>query len=356
MESQIVKPYKKYLIVWMDILGFKERVKKSASNEVEIDNIKDTLELANSLAMYFSQTTKLATVEAGVFSDTIVITCPNPDVAAVFGAIGMTSLYQIVMAKQRHFLRGAAVIGALYSKGKNIVFGPAIIHAMEMEKVGIWPRIVVDPRLQEEIAPLTVAKLRFVSRQADVSISSHSIKENIEPANEYTINNLVKTFLKQGADGILYIDYLRCAFDILMPMRWALQLSKKASPVMKIIEMDLLPTHRDAIIATLKSDEYKNNIEVLTKYHSLAKYHNDVIDTLSELLLTLPDTVEMTQSIDFQFMYALFSPMLKWAKIGMTENDKRTLFHKNLKKLSERVHEFKEYKIDLPEKFPQMYR
>jgi hypothetical protein len=259
------------------------------------------------------------------------------------------------MAKECHFVRGAAVIGAHYSDGRNIAFGPAIIKAHAMEKIAVWPRIVIDPELKEQIEPIAVEKLGEIAGIYDMPLPS----SNIEQLNKDTIKAFTEAFFKQSNDGIRYVDYLRCAFDTLMPMKWALELSREpVDPlVMQIVEMDLLPTHRASLLETLQSDEVKNNIEVLTKYHSLAQYHNDSVDTLYTILSSVPGTAnEMMEIFDFSFMWGYLCAVLPSVKAAMPENESKNLVNRKLKELAERKDELKKYRIELPREFPQLYR
>src|SRR4030042_2031356 len=147
------------MIVWMDILGFKDMVMKGRKSQKETQNIASILREADDLAKSYSKEYKEMDIKAGIFSDTILITCTNPDVNTAGVLIGIASIYQVALLKGRCFTRGAAVIDNHYSRA-NISFGPGIIRAIGAEKLAVWPRVVISPEMMSKLEPISLEKVK----------------------------------------------------------------------------------------------------------------------------------------------------------------------------------------------------
>lgn len=352
MNIQIVEPYKKYLIVWMDILGFKNRVRKSCCNQSEIMGIVDTLKLADKLAQ-MSPANKIANLRANIFSDSIFMSCSEPDSNALYAALGMASIYQATMATRGYFLRGAAIVGAHYLEG-NIAFGPTVIEALELEKLAVWARVIIDPNLLDQLETLNEAKWKLLKELSDLPLPVISVKEDYDRFTKAHKEGFAQVFLKRGSEGIQYIDYLRFAFDTFAALKLVSPLSKDIEPNMReIIDMDLFREHGNAIKEAIKF--FKDDIEILAKYHSLAIYHNEAVDTICQTLSDEFDAIETCTNPDFIFICGVAVAALYQSGVRMTKNDRNDYLKEKINQISKRGDEFKECKIELPKVFPRLY-
>lgn len=347
MKSQIVKPYEKYMIVLIDILGFKDKVNKCRDNERQIQDIVNMFRLTNKLASLFTENpwARLFKIEVNIISDSIGMTCRNPDINAAYLLMQIASFWQVTMAREYYFVRGSVIIDSHYHE-KNIAFGPAVIKALEMEKLAGWPRVVIAPNLLQQV-DATSEKIRGIL--ADLSDTPY-------PIGEQDLKNYIETAaIERGCEGLQYVNYLRVAFTVLTPMKWVLKYGKLDDPEIRaIIEMDLWPTHRDAIVAKAKSIEPKDDIEKLMKYHSLAVYHNNVIDTLYKSLSNDFDDIVAAPTSDFNRM--LKGALTQFRQSGVSKLEAyRKEFLNELKKLWQQRDKFAQYKIALREVFPQLY-
>lgn len=336
MRQQVIKPYEKYLIIWMDILGFKYRVIKAGRNRKEIADIENALVLSEKIARKIST----SGIKTRVFSDSIVMTRKQPDINEINMAAFFASIYQLILTQKGYFLRGAAIVGSHYSKG-NIAFGPAIIEALKMEKFAVWPRVLIAPNLLSEIEPIARKSLREYAKRIGKSLSF--VCDNIQELDKIKKNEFVEFMTRQDVDGLPYMDYLRTGFHILTAMRWVSEyLSSEVDPEMKdIIDMNVLLEHKKAIIKVAKSAHLQDEIRILTKYYSMANYHNEVVDMLQI----------MTHTEEMRIINLARGPL---AHASISEDEKEDFLIRKLKELREQRTKFKKYKIGLTDVFPSL--
>lgn len=81
-------------------------------------------------------------VEVGAFSDNIVVSMPKGHDARIVGAAATISRDLL----QLGFLcRGGIALGPLYHR-ESVVFGPALVDAVSLEKEAVFPRILLAPK------------------------------------------------------------------------------------------------------------------------------------------------------------------------------------------------------------------
>ena len=352
MKSLIVKPYKKYMIVWMDILGFEDKVNKASNNQKEIKNIVKVLEEAKKLAEAFNWSHRSVKVKSQSFSDNIVIVCPKPDTNAVCLLFIMVSLYQISMVAARYFLRGAAAIDSHYSKG-NIVFGPGIIQAVRMEKKAVWPRVIIVPNLQQNIEPVSQRFLNLIFGILGVTSLPTFGKNQLEELDRDFRNAIETLFLTRSEEGFQYVNYLRLAFDLLAGIKWVSEYAELDAP--ELVKMPVLSVHKDAIVKEAQAKNVKHDHGLLAKYHSLAVYHNSVVDTLYDSLAKTFDPTKLTLSTDLDLIYCTAHGLFMAKKVGISEEEKEDFLNKKISALSKNRHELIDCKIELSKVFPALY-
>lgn len=161
--------YEEYVIGFIDILGFKEIVRKQSFEDVQ--NIykifsdafdsRSPKSLERSLFLMENRpdgTFNLdkSKMQIGLFSDCVIWTYPCKDITEV-------SYFALIMALKSYFngllsmmffrgiaVRGGVTIGNLHING-NKIFGPALIRAIELEQLADHPRIVIDKALIDRI-------------------------------------------------------------------------------------------------------------------------------------------------------------------------------------------------------------
>lgn len=183
--------YEERLCLFLDILGFKamieETVKdvdqstKTSHRKMTVPQVYSALNAINE-AMTFDlpglssmvKTTKRVTQ----FSDSIVVSYRMSEPGAVFEMLFDIYQLQILMIQRGLSVRGAITSGSLFHD-KALVFGPALVEAAELEKLAIYPRVILSPDLLEK------GMVDYHGR------------------SDQTVKNLVK----EDLDGMYYIDY-----------------------------------------------------------------------------------------------------------------------------------------------------
>jgi hypothetical protein len=244
------KSYQKSIVVFLDILGFKDKIQRSGSDPRKVQAIYRMLHEAQEVASFFEKRKAKALrslkkdFQSRMFSDTIVISHPeiSDDLFRIIAGIVMS--FQMLTIIHGSFLRGAVVFGDLY-KRRDVIFGPAIIRAYEMEHLAVWPRVIIDPSV--------------LDKPSQGLRSAH--------------------FLLRDEDGLPYMDYLKEAFmrHLVLRQRFKRRVTKPESLLLK---------HRQAILKAMNIEGDKSNLNILTKYHAVAVYHNRVIDEIFDFSLS----------------------------------------------------------------------
>jgi hypothetical protein len=150
--------YKKRLILFIDILGFRDFIKNTQQNYC--DEISDFISLINSLHSDLNlnpdtdirQQMKLLSLEntsISQFSDSIVIST-DAIIPEQFEQLIMDVINIISTGYYYGFIfRGAITFGEIYHEN-NSMFGPGFIRAFDLEqKLAIYPRVVIDNNVFE---------------------------------------------------------------------------------------------------------------------------------------------------------------------------------------------------------------
>ena len=229
--------YGRYLVAYLDIIGFEDMIKnmKSASTIARI------LEKVHKIASWVGPYSSVDPIVMSHFSDTIVVTVPynNETPGSPYLAMINISLLQATLTKHDCFLRGAIAIGKHYQNTKTrAMFGSAYLKAYKLEKTAIWPRVILDRsalRLQKTLG----------------------------------------SSLSRGDDGLVFIDYLKLAFDVALAMGNSQNVSTTTPFTYRPIQF--IDDHKDAILRATRGIK---DVTILQKYHYLASYHNKVVKTL----------------------------------------------------------------------------
>ena len=241
--------YKKAIVSFVDVLGFRDLIEHSTSREVKskldllmkfaASNVEDPLDYS-------------FMAESISFSDCIVRVRrieKEPNLANPLGLV----FYEILdllhaqgeLLNQGILIRGGVAFGDIYFK-KNQIYGPALVQAYELEaKYAVYPRIVISPDLINETRTNKLLKSE-----------SHTHGQELEYIEKLT---------KQGDDGLWFIDYIR-----------AME-SELDDPA---IYPSYLLKHKKIICDGAK--EFQKINQTLSKYLWMAKYHNDFIGKIPD--------------------------------------------------------------------------
>lgn len=183
--------YEERLCLFLDILGFKAKIDdsvrdiaktpKSAERQMTASRIHDALSAISSAmnSSNFDLNPELkSSKQVSQFSDSIVVSYRLDERGVVFDMLYDIYLLQIQMVQRGFLVRGAITVGKLFHD-KHIVFGPALVEAAELEKLAMYPRVILG--------------------QDIVLLGSLDMYGN----RDGTVASLVKLDL----DGMCYIDY-----------------------------------------------------------------------------------------------------------------------------------------------------
>ena len=241
MPNQPQSNYRRAIVTYLDILGFREIVSsKSAS---EIAQILVTLKEISSDGN--DAETVLEPGDAGsiAFSDAVVRVCPvdaGHKTGAVYHELNSLAFAQAALAEEGVFLRGGVTIGDIsFDPAARFIFGPALVRAYDLESnFAIYPRIVIDPSL-------IAAHSQEIALRGD----GHTVEQDWKYVSEV---------IAKADDQLYFIDYLRVAMD-------AVESGDLPSP-------DYLLHHRERVISA--ASLLKGFYNAKQKYYWLSNYHN----------------------------------------------------------------------------------
>jgi hypothetical protein len=241
--------YRKSLLAYLDIQGFKKKVYKSLKFGEEADAIYELLRVHHRTTQIINEGKEAPSVEmtklkGTSFSDNIVISLPGMNDKTFRSFVHLVTYFQWETTDYYSFLRGAIVFGDICHT-KELIFGPAIIQAYEMErKVAVWPRVVVDPQL--------IGLLSEENRQYVFDI-----------------------MLSKDVNGLPFVDYLRYIFL----SKLVEETNGTGKTPLSLLAADFVFTqHRNAIWLVLAEPRLPRR--VVSGFHTLSIYHNDCIDRI----------------------------------------------------------------------------
>lgn len=229
-------------VCYADILGYKHLVQQA----IDAGQMNSFLmRLRRALSRAYTQIREHSKISfraslfsIKVFTDNIVIGYPlerpiirdgAPELSDV---IGIFSEFQVGLAVEGFFVRGGIAYGDHYMD-KDIVFGDALLKAVNLEKRGGPPRICLD------------------------SSAIDFIKRHLEFDQDYIEFSSYYQALFRDADGAIFLNYLSEIFH--------------AFPDGGIF-LDILKGHKHSIIRGLM--DYKAEPNIRAKFEWAARYHN----------------------------------------------------------------------------------
>jgi hypothetical protein len=231
--------YAPHLVTYIDIMGFRDMVADKSPNYISkvIRLVKEAFEPDKRLKKTYEESYVN-------FSDLIVHTIPLKSKANIQHRSGLVfyRILDIVHGQAKLIddgivVRGALTVGGM-EKSYNVLFGPALISAYDLErKSARFPLIVVDPTLLREFKINPLLQLT-----------------NYEHDAEY-----VWQYLRKDAEGFTFVDYLGGLVHEIDPADY----------------IDFLRRHKSFVEHSLL--EFKSNAPVFAKYKWLKDYHNEIV-------------------------------------------------------------------------------
>ena len=238
-------------VCYADVLGFKARTESAfESGEAEefLKSIKNSLGSAYEEVRQIKELLGAAgsDFDMKVFTDNVVVAYPSEHLEIELGERELGTLLMLFARVQAGFaaegflLRGAISFGPNF-QDEDIAYGLALLEAVDLDKSGGSPRLVIAPSVEPWIA----RQLRTYGR--------------VEWAPHYD------ALLEDPRDGRLFINYLDVVFENYSDFE---------------INYELLAAHRETVNRGL--EEYVSDKHVRQKYEWLATYHNYVCRQFAE--------------------------------------------------------------------------
>jgi len=141
--------YEYRVVAFLDILGFSKLTKDSEHNQQMFDIIFDAITSVRLMAHELRQG-GLNRPEIALFSDNIAISYKADGGCSEFNLLADAILIQTYLLYKGVLVRGGITKGLLY-QSSNLIFGPALVKAYEIEsRYAVYPRIVVDESIKGE--------------------------------------------------------------------------------------------------------------------------------------------------------------------------------------------------------------
>ncbi|MEK3977302.1 hypothetical protein MKZ20_21955 [Psychrobacillus sp. FSL K6-2684] len=234
--------YEERVIVFIDILGFREHINLSVKEPDYFIKLRDVL---NYISSYQKKNygdgfraQKDIGKEVTVFSDSVVISYPVELPGSVYYLLMDIIYLQLDMLQAGILFRGGVTVGKL-CHDDNIVYGPAMNEAYELEsKVAVYPRVIVSEKVIKK-----------------------GIENPLNPPKQEL--EYIASLLKQDFDEQYYIDFMS---------QW--------QEVDDVLYFDALSKIKIVIEKAIEDTKSVPNVKA--KYQWLKRYYNSVLDTLDE--------------------------------------------------------------------------
>lgn len=235
--------YRKSIVTFIDILGFRELVN---NDQARVQEIGEILAEFGSISQgeVTDQDHPSGLCRAIRFSDSVVRVCPidsHDKLGALHSELLSLVHIQGTLAAKGVFIRGGVTVGSVYCT-QDQIFGPGMIRAFDLEtNYANYPRIVIDPIVFAEY-----------SNEPAMRGSSRDINRDVDD---------IDSLITLGDDFLPFVDYLRA-------MRTELNDQNDY--------ISALETHKLYIVNSAKS--FKDLNKAKHKYLWLAGYYNNTIN------------------------------------------------------------------------------
>jgi hypothetical protein len=248
-EAEVVPTLTTHIVCYADILGYVQESKRAlveGRGDAYLQKLRSTLNDAYARIRDRQQAWSGGKLfEVKVFTDNIVLAYPIREAWFTFGeselghVLEILGEFQLSLAMAGYFIRGGIAYGQHYMDD-DIVFGDALLDAVELDKAGGPPRLA-----------LTSAATQTVRRHLGFYRSSKEAPHI--------------TDLLQDADGRVFVNYLQAAFEF----------AEEAG-----IDFEVIDRHRAAVCQGLS--EFRGSPGIRSKFEWAARYHNYVCRAFME--------------------------------------------------------------------------
>ncbi|WP_440808068.1 hypothetical protein [Pseudomonas syringae] len=145
--SNLIAPitYEERIVVFFDVLGWKSHISNAGNDPIKIGQLALIPRLLKSSPLLQARGSGEAKITS--FSDCCVISLPYKEEFLPQTIYGLSNIF-VGSAICGFLLRAGVTIGKLHHQ-EDIVFGPALNKAYQLESKGVFPRIILDDTIPE---------------------------------------------------------------------------------------------------------------------------------------------------------------------------------------------------------------
>lgn len=156
----MISDYEERYCLFLDILGFKEIINASVSerNNTGTPQASEIFfglkRIASTLNYKLGISGKSGEVipssrKVTQFSDSVVVSYLADEIGSLADMLYDVLHLQLKLINRNMLIRGAITRGKLYHS-EDLVFGPALVEAAELEKLAMYPRVIVDREILQD--------------------------------------------------------------------------------------------------------------------------------------------------------------------------------------------------------------
>jgi hypothetical protein len=145
--------YEERVVAFIDVLGWAAAVEASVNDAHLRDRMENAVaSLGALLRDYVDEQDDSSDDQASQFSDSVIVSFRSHSAADLTRIVQAISSYQMTMILTGFPTRGGISAGKMHHSG-SVAFGPALNRAVCLEKLAVYPRVIVDqvltPQLKE---------------------------------------------------------------------------------------------------------------------------------------------------------------------------------------------------------------
>lgn len=286
--------FSEYYVAYFDVLGYKEKFKKSEDiSKKLVEGIESSIKTTKDLVSIFNDPSlesiaEMAKIEYKVFSDNVLICRKKREYS--LSEIDLVYFLRLIATIQRVFCEGSRLVvrggitkGPLYLTN-DLVAGKALIDVVELENNAVYPRIVVDNCILNDLKP----------------------KIQNEFLNKF-VETLYRDLLIKDTDGKSFLNYI-IVYDAWVPFPKEGSQSESVESFEELLKLNkecrlriptynpeclkevfvILKKHKDFVEKNINDFSQSSNdatkeasrLKTLKKYLWLASFHNKICEEM----------------------------------------------------------------------------
>ncbi len=289
--------FSEYYVAYFDVLGYKEKFKKSEDiSKKLVEGIESSIEMMKKIVLihnnaFYELTDEKLKFEYKIFSDNVLICYKNTE--NQLSELDIVSFLRLVATVQRVFfegfhliVRGGITKGPLYLTN-DLVAGKALIDVVELENTAVYPRIVVDNCILNDLKPKI--QHEFLNKFVETFYQDLLIKDTDGKSflNYIIVYDAWVPFPKEGSQS----ESVESFEELLkLNKECRLRIPTYNPECLKEISV-ILRKHKDFVEKNINDFSQSSNdatkeasrLKTLKKYLWLASFHNKICEGMYKM-------------------------------------------------------------------------